>query len=159
MKLNHGFLRLLSNFAWSEMLVIAIVAILVVGPKDLPGMLRSVGKTIGSLKRMAGDFQRQMSDALDEAELDEIKDLAKKSMSPLDEANKTFEKYAKDVNESIMQSDESKAYEASVKEEAAAKPVAKKPKAKATPKTAKKPVAKRAAAKPKPAKKQSGAKA
>ena len=141
------------------MLVIAIVAILVVGPKDLPGMLRSVGKTIGSLKRMAGDFQRQMSDALDEAELDEIKDLAKKSMSPLDEANKTFEKYAKDVNESIMQSDESKAYEASVKEEAAAKPVAKKPKAKATPKTAKKPVAKRAAAKPKPAKKQSGAKA
>ena len=154
-----------SNFAWSEMLVIAIVAILVVGPKDLPGMLRSVGKTIGSLKRMAGDFQRQMSDALDEAELDEIKDLAKKSMSPLDEANKTFEKYAKDVNESIMQSDESKAYEASVKEEAAAKPAAKKPKAKAAqnsktaPKTAKKPVVKKPVAKPKPAKKQSGAKA
>ena len=142
------------------MLLIAVVAILVVGPKDLPGMLRTIGKTIGSLKRMAGDFQRQMTDALDEAELGEIKDLAKKSMSPLDEANKTFEKYAKDVNESIMQSDESKAYEASVKEEKA-KPAAKKvkPKAKPAAKAAKKTVAKKAAAKPKSVKKSSGAKA
>ena len=52
-----------SNFAWSEMLVIACVAIIVVGPKDLPGMLRQFGKAIGNVKRLAGDFQRQFNDA------------------------------------------------------------------------------------------------
>ncbi len=59
------------------MLVIAVVMILVVGPKDLPGMLRTIGKTVGNLRRMAGDFQRQFSDALKEADIDEVKkDLA-----------------------------------------------------------------------------------
>lgn len=55
------------------MLVVAVVMILVVGPKDLPGMLRTIGKTVGNLKRMASDFQRQFSDALRESELDEMK--------------------------------------------------------------------------------------
>jgi len=61
------------DIGWTEMLVIAVVMILVVGPKDLPGMLRTIGKTIGNLRRMAGDFQRQFSDALKEADIDEVK--------------------------------------------------------------------------------------
>ncbi len=48
--------------------MIAVVAIIVVGPKDLPRMLRTVGKTLGQLRRTANDFRRQFDDALKEAE-------------------------------------------------------------------------------------------
>ncbi len=62
------------DIGWTEMLVVAIVAILFVGPRELPGMLRTIGKSVKSLRRMAGDFQRQFDDALREAELDGVKD-------------------------------------------------------------------------------------
>ena len=58
------------------MLVVAVVAIIVVGPKDLPKMLRSFGKVMGNMRRMAGDFQKQFDDAVREAELDEVKNIA-----------------------------------------------------------------------------------
>jgi sec-independent protein translocase protein TatB len=61
------------DIGWSELLVIAVIAIVVVGPKDLPRMLRTFGKTVGKMRRMAADFQRQFNDALREAELDEVK--------------------------------------------------------------------------------------
>lgn len=58
---------------WTEMLVIAIVLIIVVGPKDLPGMLRTFGRTVTQLRSMAGDFRKQFDEALKEAELDEVR--------------------------------------------------------------------------------------
>ncbi len=61
------------DIGWTEILVIVIVTVLVVGPKELPGLLRTIGKTIGNVRRMAGDFQSQFNDALREAELDEVK--------------------------------------------------------------------------------------
>lgn len=61
------------DIGWSEILVIVIITILVVGPKELPSLLRTVGKTIGNVRRMAGDFQNQFNDALREAELDDVK--------------------------------------------------------------------------------------
>ena len=62
------------DIGWTEMMVVAIVAILFVGPKELPGMLRSFGKGIKKLRAMAGDFQNQFNDALKDAELDGVKD-------------------------------------------------------------------------------------
>jgi sec-independent protein translocase protein TatB len=56
------------DIGWSEILMIAVVAIIVVGPKDLPRMLRTLGKTMGQLRRTANDFKRQFDDALKEAE-------------------------------------------------------------------------------------------
>ncbi len=80
------------------MVVIAIVAIVVVGPKELPGMLRAIGKSIGKIKRMAGDFQRQVDDAVREADLDDIKDIASnKTFAPLEDAKKSMEDFAKTV--------------------------------------------------------------
>lgn len=89
------------DIGWSELLVVAVVTILVVGPKELPGLLRTMGKTFGNLKRMAGDFQSQFNEALKEAELDEVqntistmkkldphaavKDAVKKQLSSVDE--------------------------------------------------------------------------
>lgn len=61
------------DIAWTEFLVVAVVALVVVGPRDLPGLLRTVGKTISSLKRMAGEFQGQFNEAMREAELDDLK--------------------------------------------------------------------------------------
>lgn len=77
------------DIAWSEFLVVAVVALVVVGPKDLPALLRTVGKTVASLRRMAGEFQTQFNDAMREAELDGLKneitglkDGAQKMMGP-----------------------------------------------------------------------------
>jgi len=90
------------EIGWTEMLVIAVVMIVVVGPKDLPGMLRTFGKTAAKLRSMAGDFQKQFNDALKEAELDDVKKSvdALRSLNPANEIKKQlnpFEKAASDV--------------------------------------------------------------
>jgi len=61
------------DISWTELLVIAVVAIIVVGPKDLPRALRAVGRWTGKAKHMARDFQNQFNEALREAELDTIR--------------------------------------------------------------------------------------
>jgi sec-independent protein translocase protein TatB len=61
------------DIGWSELLVIAIVAIVVVGPKDLPKMMRTIGFYAGKLRRAAADFQRQFEEAMAESEADEVR--------------------------------------------------------------------------------------
>lgn len=61
------------DIGWTELLVVAVVAIVVVGPKDLPRVLRTLAQTIGKVRRMAGEFQNTFNEALKEAELDELK--------------------------------------------------------------------------------------
>ena len=65
------------DFGSGELLVIGVVALVVIGPKELPGVLRTVGKTVARLRRMAGEFQGQFHDAMREAELhDAVKSLS-----------------------------------------------------------------------------------
>ena len=61
------------GIAWSEFLVIGIVAIIVVGPKDLPRLMRTFGHYAGKLRRMAADFQHQFDEAMREAEMEEVR--------------------------------------------------------------------------------------
>jgi sec-independent protein translocase protein TatB len=61
------------DIGWSELLVIAVVAIVVVGPKDLPKLMRSIGHYAGKLRRTASDFQRQFEEAMRETEIEEVK--------------------------------------------------------------------------------------
>jgi sec-independent protein translocase protein TatB len=61
------------DIAWTELLVIAVILVVVVGPKDLPRMLRTFGRTTKQIRSMASDFRRQFDDALREAELDEVR--------------------------------------------------------------------------------------
>jgi sec-independent protein translocase protein TatB len=61
------------DIGWSELLVIAVVAIVVVGPKDLPRMLRTFGNYAGKARKVANDFKRQFDEALREAELDDVR--------------------------------------------------------------------------------------
>lgn len=61
------------DIGWSELLVIAVVMIVVVGPKDLPKMLRAFGKATAKLRATASEFRTHFDDAMREAELDEVK--------------------------------------------------------------------------------------
>ena len=66
------------DIGWSELMVVAVILVVVVGPKDLPRMLRTFGRTSKQLRSMAGDFRRQFDDALREAELDDVRDTVSK---------------------------------------------------------------------------------
>ncbi len=62
------------DIGWTEMMVVAVVAILFVGPKELPAMLRTFGRAVKKVRAMAGEFQGQFDEALKDAELDGVKD-------------------------------------------------------------------------------------
>jgi sec-independent protein translocase protein TatB len=61
------------DIGWSELLLVAVVAIVVIGPKDLPDALRALGRTLTKVRRMAGEFQGQFNAALREANLEDVK--------------------------------------------------------------------------------------
>ena len=61
------------DVGWTEILVIAIVLIIVVGPKDLPQMLRTFGRMVSKMRGMASDFRQQFDEALREADLDDVR--------------------------------------------------------------------------------------
>jgi sec-independent protein translocase protein TatB len=61
------------GLSMGELMVIALVALIVVGPKDLPKMLRMVGRFVTQLRGMAGEFQRHLDSAIREAGIDEVK--------------------------------------------------------------------------------------
>lgn len=61
------------DISWGEFLVIGVVALVVIGPKELPGVIRAVGRAMAKLRAMAGEFRSQFDDALREAELHDVK--------------------------------------------------------------------------------------
>ncbi len=61
------------DVSWQELLVIGVVALLVVGPKELPTLLRTVGKYVGLIKRQASEFRAQFDEAMRESELAQLK--------------------------------------------------------------------------------------
>ncbi|MCW6507339.1 Sec-independent protein translocase protein TatB [Lichenifustis flavocetrariae] len=56
-----------------KILIVAALALIVIGPKDLPRVLRQVGQTVGKLRRMASEFQGQFMDAIKDAEIEDIR--------------------------------------------------------------------------------------
>ena len=61
------------DIGWSELLVIAVVALIAIGPKELPGVLRMVGQWMGKARKMASEFQGQFQEAMREAEMADLK--------------------------------------------------------------------------------------
>ena len=61
------------NLGWGELVVIGIVALIAIGPKELPTVLRTLGQWMGKVRRMANEFQGQFQEALREAEFADLK--------------------------------------------------------------------------------------
>ena len=61
------------DIGWGELVVIGIVALIAIGPKELPTVLRTLGQYMGKIRRMAADFQGQFQEAMREAEMAELK--------------------------------------------------------------------------------------
>ncbi len=58
---------------WGKLVIIGIVALIAIGPKELPTVLRTLGQWMGKIKRMANEFQGQFQEALREAEMTDLK--------------------------------------------------------------------------------------
>jgi len=61
------------DFAWTEIALIAVVALIAIGPKDLPVAIKAVTEMIKKARRMAGEFQTHVDDLVREANLDEVR--------------------------------------------------------------------------------------
>src|SRR3974390_38481 len=61
------------DISWTEFAIIAVVALIAIGPKELPGVLRMVGQWVGRGRKMAAEFQSQFQEAMREAEMADLK--------------------------------------------------------------------------------------
>ncbi len=70
------------DIGWDEMALVAVVALLVIGPKDLPNVLRQVGRWTRKARELAGEFQRGVDDMVRESELADLKTQVEKATDP-----------------------------------------------------------------------------
>jgi sec-independent protein translocase protein TatB len=89
----------------SKLLILGIVALLVIGPKDLPALLRTIGKYMGIIKRQAAEFRAQFDEAMRESELTELKKsvetLQQETESSVREATSSVEKQLADASQTV----------------------------------------------------------
>jgi sec-independent protein translocase protein TatB len=60
------------DFSWSEIMVIALVALVLIGPKDLPVAIRAITRVLKKMRRMAGEFQHHVDDMMRDADLGDV---------------------------------------------------------------------------------------
>lgn len=89
----------------SKLLILAVVALIVVGPKELPGLLRTVGRYVAMIRRQASEFRTQFDDAMRESELAEIKKdfekLSQETQATLDDAGRSLEAEVSGIDQSV----------------------------------------------------------
>jgi len=95
------------DISWTEFLLIGVVALIVIGPKELPSVLRTMGQYTRKVRSMAADFQNQFREAMREAEMADLKkqvdDIAHdiKSYDPLKDVRGDIEAAGKDIQSSL----------------------------------------------------------
>src|ERR1700752_3963001 len=92
------------DISWSEFAIIAVVALIAIGPKELPGVLRMVGQWMGKARKMAAEFQGQFQEAMREAEMADLKksfDEVKEAASGLTSGGGLMTSLQKDVREAL----------------------------------------------------------
>src|SRR5689334_9624258 len=99
------------DISWTEFLLIGIVALIVIGPKELPAVMRSLGQWSRKIRSLAADFQNQFHEAMREAEMADLKkqvdDMASdiKSYDPLKDVRADVEAMGKDLDDKIKRPD------------------------------------------------------
>jgi sec-independent protein translocase protein TatB len=100
------------DFGYGELLIIGIAALIFIGPKELPGVLRAAGQWMAKIRRMAGEFQNQFQEAMREAELADLKkevdDMAAQAahysnFDPLAEVRKEMASAQHDIETSLAE--------------------------------------------------------
>jgi sec-independent protein translocase protein TatB len=103
------------DISWTEFLLIGIVALIVIGPKELPAVMRSLGQWTRKIRSLAADFQNQFHEAMREAEMADLKkqvdDMAQvaqdiKQYDPLKDVRADVEAIGKDLDESVKSPDQ-----------------------------------------------------
>jgi sec-independent protein translocase protein TatB len=95
------------DISWTEFLLIGIVALVFIGPKELPAVMRTLGQYTRKIRSMAAEFQGQFQEAMREAEMGDLKksvdDLASdiKNYDPLKSAREDVEAIGRDLNKDI----------------------------------------------------------
>jgi sec-independent protein translocase protein TatB len=95
------------DISWTEFLLIGVVALIVIGPKELPGVMRTLGQYTRKARSMAADFQNQFQEAMREAEMADLKkqvdDMASdiKNYDPLKDVRSDFDSMGKDIEKSL----------------------------------------------------------
>ncbi|MBY6054874.1 Sec-independent protein translocase protein TatB [Leisingera daeponensis] len=89
------------DLGWTELLVIGVVALIVVGPKDLPVLFRNVGRFVGRAKGMAREFSSAMHQAADEAGVNEVAKGLKAASNPMSTAMDGVKQAAQEMATSI----------------------------------------------------------
>ena len=85
------------DLGWTELLVIGVVALIVVGPKDLPLLFRNVGRFVGKARGMAREFSSAMNQAADESGMKDIQKGLKAATNPMGSALDGVKQAASDM--------------------------------------------------------------
>jgi len=105
-------LALMFDISWSEFLLIGIVALIVIGPKELPAVMRTLGQWTRKVRSMAAEFQNQFQEAMREAEMTDLKkqvdDMARDvtDVDPLKGVRDDIENVGSDVQRSLSSTTE-----------------------------------------------------
>lgn len=93
------------DIGWSELVVIAVVALIAIGPKELPGVLRMVGQWMGKARKMAAEFQGQFQEAMREAEMADLKksfDEVREAATGITSGGNIMTSLQKDVSDALQ---------------------------------------------------------
>lgn len=93
------------DIGWGELLLVGMIALIVIGPKELPTVMRTLGHWMGRVKRMASEFQGQFQEALREAELDDLKKQAEDLTGSVGDMANPLADVQKDVERALDTSD------------------------------------------------------
>jgi sec-independent protein translocase protein TatB len=93
------------DIGWGELIVIGIVALIAIGPKELPAALRTLGQWTTKIRRMASEFQNQFHEAMREAEMADLKkqvDSLTSGFDPIETARREIESAVEDKPPSAL---------------------------------------------------------
>ena len=102
---------MLPGIGFTELMVLAVAALIIVGPKDLPMMMRRLGQFVGKGRAMAREFQAAFDDIARQSELEDLrKEIEELKISnSLKQATSDLSDYEKDVNSAVMAQSRSEA--------------------------------------------------